>query len=61
MLSKVSMTLMAHMLATKDFEERCDKLDDRLEKALNEAFSEEFISKERRERIINKFCELVLK
>lgn len=52
MLSKISMTLMANVIATKEFEERCDKLDTKLEKALNEAFEDEFISAKRKEIII---------
>jgi len=57
----VNTDLIINMKASKQFEKYCDELDAKLEKSLNEAFEDEFISKARRERIINKFCELVLK
>lgn len=53
--------LIINMKASKQFEKYCDELDTKLEKALNEAFEDEFISKARRERIINRFCEILLK
>ena len=59
LITKHSISLIAHNLATKDFNERCELLDSRLKDALTKAIGEERISQARMERIVNRFCEVL--
>ena len=58
--TKHSMSLIAHDLATTDFNERCELLDTRLKDALTKSIGEKRISDKRMERIINRFRSLIV-
>lgn len=60
-MTKFSMLNIAHALATTEFNERCDTLDNKLESALKKAFENEHISAIRAERIVQRFCDILLK
>jgi len=60
MITKHSMSLIAHNLATTDFNERCELLDTRLKDALEIAIGcEKRVSHKGMLRIINRFCEVI--
>ena len=61
MVNNQNTDLIITMKASKQFQKYCDELDSKLESSLNEAFKEEFISAKRKQRIISRFCELLLK
>ena len=52
---------IAHTMATEDFNKRCEVLDSRLTEALKTAIGEERISSKREQRIVNRFCDILLK
>jgi hypothetical protein len=61
MMSKVALTVVSRKLADELFHERCCKLDEAIEECLSGAFEGERISKQRAERIVSKFCDLMEK
>lgn len=60
-MTRFSMLNIAHTMATEDFNERCELLDSRLTEALKTAIGEERISSTREQRIVNRFCDILLK
>jgi len=59
MITNYSITNMAHILATTEFNERCELLDTRLKEALEMAIGEERIGVKRMQRICDRFCEVL--
>lgn len=59
MMSKKVIRDVAVVLANVEFDERCAKMDVILADCLTKAFDGEKISKERRDRILDRFCVLM--
>lgn len=60
MITKFSISNMAHTLATEQFEERCTLLDSRLTEALQTALrSEKRLSKKGEQRVVTMFCNIL--
>jgi hypothetical protein len=57
MLSKQSLTIISESIALYKFDMYCKRLDQRFSDALNAAFEPERISKERTQRIGNRFLD----
>lgn len=62
LMTKFSFNNISHMLATAEFNERCTLLDSRLTEALQTALqSEKRLSKKGEQRVVNMFCDILLK
>lgn len=60
MLPKGTMAIVVEKLAEMRYIERCNRLDEVLEDSMVQAFKDEKISIERRDRILRKFAKNVL-
>ena len=60
MIPKRSISIIANTIADNKFKLQCELLDARIEESLREAFTDERIGQERLNRIVNRFCKLML-
>ena len=60
MMTKFTITKLAIELANTSFIEQCDKMDKIIDNCLAKSFEGERISKDRAERIVNRFVKLML-
>ena len=60
MIPKRTTSIIANTIADNKFKLQCELLDARIEESLREAFKAERIGKERTQRIVDKFCNMML-
>ena len=60
MIPKRTISIIANTIADNKFKLQCELLDARIEESLREAFTDERIGQERLNRILSKFCKLML-